>query len=286
MCVSETFLSRGLDPMVTFNPICVQQDTQLDALLERLYTTGFHHWPVIDAERTLIGIVSDHDIVRAAIEREAAAEVFDTPRDTLRLAVKDFMRHPVITIEADGTGDDVLDHFLQHGFHSLPVIKDGCLMGMITSTDFIREFAYSQHPAKDIPIGDIYDRLPHLVDAEMLLDDLRIELILNEATYCLVTQGDCMLGVLSERDVRRHKCRAMTRRLYEGSEEKPVRAVEMLNSSSCIPATTTLGEVAHVMHEQHVTAAMVCSRGDDPSGVISLNQILGHLANFEAAETV
>ena len=180
----------------------------------------------------------------------------------------------------------MLDQFLQHGFHSLPVIKDGCLTGMITSTDFIREFAYSQHPAKDIPIGEIYDRLPHLVDAETLLDDLRVELIVNEAAYCMVTQGDCMLGVLSERDVRRHKCRSMTRRLYEGSEETPVRAVEMLNSSNCIPATTTLGAVAHVMHEQHVTAAMVCSRGDDPSGVISLNQILGHLAKFEAPQTV
>lgn len=282
MIVSETFLSRGLESLVTFNPICIRQETQLDELLERLYSTGFHHWPVIDADKKIVGIVSDQDIVRAAAEREAASETFRMPRESLRLSVSDFMQTRVVTIDSSESGTTALARFLKHSFHSLPVTKNEHIFGMITTSDFIREFAHSKHPAKDVPISEIYDKLPHLVDAETTLDEMRIQLLCEQARYCLVMQGECPLGVLSERDLRRHKCREIAQSLYNQSPTIVTRAIDMIRTTHHVPASATLGAVAHWMNEEQATVVMVRERSSSTNGVISQEHILTYLASSDS----
>ncbi|RCS44691.1 CBS domain-containing protein [Bremerella cremea] len=281
MIVRESFLSHGIESLVTFNPICIHRDTQLDELLERLYSTGFHHWPVIDNEKRLIGIVSDQDIVRAAAEREAASTNFQVPRDSLQISIADIMQTHLVTIDAQETGQTALARFLESGYHSLPVTQGENLVGMITTSDFIREFAYSQHPAKDVAVSQIYDRLPHLIDSETTLDNMRIELLSHHAKYCLVTQGEYTLGVLSERDLRRQKCREIAQTLYHEKPAQVTRAIELIRPNHHVPSNTTLGDVAQWMNEAQANVVMVCSRDLLQNGVISQEHLLQYVANYE-----
>lgn len=282
MIVSETFLSHGLESLVTFNPICIRPETQLDELLERLYSTGFHHWPVVDLDKKLIGIISDQDIVRAASEREAASETFQMPRESLRLSVSDFMQKRVVTIDSQEKGFTALSRFLQHGFHSLPVIKEERILGMITTSDFIREFSLSVHPAKEVPVTEVYDKTPVLFDSEATLDDMRVELLCERAKYCIVTQGDCALGVLSDRDLRRYKCREIAQTLFSQTQTKATRAIDMICSTHHVPNCATLGSVAQWMQEEQATVVMVRGRDALETGVISQEHILAYLAEYEA----
>ncbi len=282
MIISETFLSHGLESLVTNNPIFHRQETQLDELLERLYTTGFHHWPVVDSEKQLVGIISDQDIVRAAVEREAASETFQMPRESLHLSVGDFMQTRVVTIDSNETGNTALDRFLQHGFHSLPVTENQRILGMITTSDFIRELAFSTHPAKDVPISEVYDKLPLLIDAETGLDEMRVELLRQQVKHCLVTQGECPLGVLSERDLRRYKCREMAHMLYCRNPAKVTRAIEMIRTTHHVSTSATLGEVAQWMNEEQATVVMVRGRDALDNGVISQEHVLSYMDQFES----
>ncbi|PQO33465.1 hypothetical protein C5Y96_11535 [Blastopirellula marina] len=283
MIVSPSFLTRGLETLVTFNPISVHEDDTLDELLERLYTTGFHHWPVVDEQQHVIGMISDQDIVRAATERYIANTSVEQCRKNYQVRIGSFMKRRVKTIDHLACPREALNQILEQGVHCLPVTKEGALWGMITTTDFIREFAYSSHMVGDVAIKEVYDSEPLLVEIDTSVEDVRKLFIEKGLSYVMVAQGQSPLGVITARDLRRHCCRQMARTLYDGQLGDTGIAIDLVKTTSCLKRTCNLGLAATMMYEQQINAVMVCPREEEYFGVITEDHVLRRIYDVEQA---
>jgi CBS domain-containing protein len=66
-------------------------------------------------------------------------EVFAKGRNPAALAVSEIMTPaPLITIDLDLSTSDAADLMLKHNIRRLPVVKDGALVGIITSKDLLK----------------------------------------------------------------------------------------------------------------------------------------------------
>ena len=57
---------NSLGTLVTFNPWTVGPTALVEEIATRFTELGVHHVPVVDADRHVIGIVSETDLLRAA----------------------------------------------------------------------------------------------------------------------------------------------------------------------------------------------------------------------------
>lgn len=271
MFVNQSFLRDGLESLVTSNPISIFAETQMGDLLERLYCTGFHHWPVVDHDHKIVGMVTDRDIYQFSKHQNVeSASVLRTP-------VSAFMTDDIETADADSTAGHALETILTHGFHALPVVTNDKLSGMITTTDFTRELAYSPHPARDLTVAQAYDPDPYVVESDMPLVELEDLLRESNRTYVLVSQGDCSLGVITTRDISFFYCRKLARNAYESNFGDSARAVDLLRTTGCIRVTGSLGDAANLMVDQQIPAIMVCEHECNSAGIITEEQILSQL---------
>ena len=65
---------RELTTCITYNPVSVTEDESLESMASMLSQVDFHHWPVVNGDHQLVGLVSEVDIVSAIQERAAFAE--------------------------------------------------------------------------------------------------------------------------------------------------------------------------------------------------------------------
>lgn len=79
-----------------------------------------------------IGIVSERDIIRKVVAKR---------RDPSATVTEDIMSMNLITVETNMEIKDVSQRMVQYNIKKIPVVRDGKLRGIITSTDIVRIMA-------------------------------------------------------------------------------------------------------------------------------------------------
>lgn len=105
-------------------PITIVGEATVEEALSILAEKKQRHLPVVDAEENLVGIVSEKDLLRAKGED----------------AVANVMTQDVITVTEYAALEDAARIMADHKISSLPVMRDGRLVGIITETDLFRIF--------------------------------------------------------------------------------------------------------------------------------------------------
>ena len=82
---------------------------------------------------TRIGILTETDILE---------KVIIGGLDIKKTKVKDIMTQPCITIDSDASLEDASDIFNKNNIRRLPVIKDGKIVGIITSRILAKNLCY------------------------------------------------------------------------------------------------------------------------------------------------
>jgi acetoin utilization protein AcuB len=96
------------------------------------------HLPVLDSDRRLIGMVTDHDLRLVILER-CLQEEPDRLAETLgRLRVNEIMTWAVITVRPDADIRDAARIMHDHKLGALAVADAGRVVGILTATDVIR----------------------------------------------------------------------------------------------------------------------------------------------------
>ncbi len=173
-------------PVVTAK---VDDDVRLAAQV--MLWGGFHHLPVVDHE-TLVGIVTDREVNRSRVDKG-------------RVEVGDVMvRDPVITTPdalIEAAADTMADAFIS----CLPVINEGQLVGMLTTTDLLTSVARRRLAPDDNEerVGDMMTRGPHTTHASTPLARALAVMVEHGIRHLPVVSDDNRLvGMLSDRDVR------------------------------------------------------------------------------------
>ena len=268
---------NSLGTLVTFNPWTVGPTALVDEIATRFTELGIHHVPVIDADRRLIGIVSETDLLRARQSRRAVLignGLSDTDDAPLVFA-RDVMSRHVVSILLTANFADALALQLDRQIHALPVIDDERLVGMICSRDFLREFSYGELDCTRNPISTL---LKGPATASLLpdttLDDALLAMHEAGVASFAVAQGDCPLGVVSLRDIVREKCRVDEQAEYHQEMGMDTTIVRVLRNSPAIRSGQRLCEAAAAMIEHTLPAVTVVNQTNRLLGLVTEDDLL------------
>lgn len=117
-------------PVVSVAPSALIVDAI--ALLLRHHISGL---PVATADGTLVGIITEHDVLNFALSGNAA-----------ETRVDEAMTDEVITIAPDMGVVPVMELLTTRHLRRVPVVQDGKVVGIVSRRDVLREmlFMYSQ----------------------------------------------------------------------------------------------------------------------------------------------
>jgi CBS domain-containing protein len=144
--------------IMTSPVITVRPDTSIKAAAAILAERGFTALPVVDDDERLIGVVTEADLVRDRIPRDARAlchpHAEELPRP-LTTAVGEVMTTPAVGMAA-GTDVAVLAAaMLDAGQRSVPIVDGARVVGIVTRRDIVRVVARD-----DVTVGrDVRHRL-------------------------------------------------------------------------------------------------------------------------------
>lgn len=127
--------------LMTADPITARVDFLLRMALERMETHQIHHLPVLNADRHLIGIISDRDC-RLAMNSPFIERTYWQQTIVDRLTVREIMTPAPITIDSSDDSQEAARLLLVHQIGCLPVMRDETLVGIVTRSDVL--LAYLQ----------------------------------------------------------------------------------------------------------------------------------------------
>ncbi len=115
-------------------------DSCLDAV-SRMHSARVRHLPVVSADGSLIGIVTDRDLRHHLFAPRVLKDVGTTAVDIILKAVpvKDVMSSPVMSVPAKADFVEAARIMLEDKVGSLPVVEGGKVVGIITETDVLRQ---------------------------------------------------------------------------------------------------------------------------------------------------
>jgi CBS domain-containing protein len=116
-----------------------ETETCCDAA-QRMVSHRVRHLPVLNAAGRLVGIVTDRDLRHLLFDPTVFEAVGAVAVDRLlkTVPVKDVMSSPVMSAGPDDDLERAARLMLEDKIGSLPVVKDGVIVGLITETDLLR----------------------------------------------------------------------------------------------------------------------------------------------------
>ena len=126
-----------ISEIMTKNIIALNRDDDLETAEMLFKRNKMRHIPVV-AEDVIIGMLSYTDLLRISF----ADAVYETEEelDTLvynMFTIDQVMAKNVVTVSSTATIKEVAKILAENEFHALPVVDDGRLVGIVTTTDLI-----------------------------------------------------------------------------------------------------------------------------------------------------
>ena len=131
--------NKPISTIMTTNLITVKPEDALYSVKDIFEKNDFHHIPVLQDGMKLVGIVSKQDWLTRLkdISVQTTGKTW-TAFEYSKLTVEDVMTKHPMELDPDDSIGLAADVFLANKFHSLPIVEDGQLVGMITSHDLLK----------------------------------------------------------------------------------------------------------------------------------------------------
>jgi acetoin utilization protein AcuB len=128
-----------VEHIMTSPAFCLAEDAPIAELEDAFRTHRFRHIPIIAADRSIVGIISDRLLLRFKVE--GIAHPSAAPINT----VSQLMVKEVLTATPDTTIKHAARVLFEERIGSLPITTaEGIVLGMITRSDILRALITSQ----------------------------------------------------------------------------------------------------------------------------------------------
>ena len=155
--------------VMSAHPVSVRRNTPFKELAARLFEFGVSGFPVVDDDGTVIGVVSEADMLaKEAMEdgyRSWPGRIAATTHRTERrkaggVTAGDLMTSPAVTVAADDTVEHAAALMYDRGLKRLPVVDAaGRLIGIISRVDVLAVFDRLDAEIRDEIVSDVIPRL-------------------------------------------------------------------------------------------------------------------------------
>ena len=119
--------------IMTKRVISVKTDTPIYDALKLIASYGISGLPVVDNDLTLVGIVSEKDVLSLFYNN-----------DDDEITVNDFMTQPPIFFDENESLLDICDFLRKNIFRRVPITSEGKLIGIISIRDVIEYILQSK----------------------------------------------------------------------------------------------------------------------------------------------
>jgi len=123
----------ALKEIMTEEVITLHEDDSLRLVDKTFDKYGFHHIPILNTSKRVVGMISKDDILRLISIRNEF-----TDKEFGRIKVKDFMATDIVTVSSDDSIGLAADIFFANKFHALPIVENDKLVGLVTTHDLIK----------------------------------------------------------------------------------------------------------------------------------------------------
>ncbi len=123
--------------IMTKNVIAVNKTDDLETAERLIKQNNIRHIPVVSGE-VIIGMLSYTDLLRISFAE--ATNEYDNEIETViynMFTIDQVMTKNVMTVNSETTIKEVAEILAKHEFHALPVLENGELVGIVTTTDLI-----------------------------------------------------------------------------------------------------------------------------------------------------
>lgn len=139
--------------IMTENPITVTGGTEIFKAAKILLERRINGMPVVDDAGKLVGILCQSDIIAQQkklpvpslfsfldgyISIGSTKSLEKEVRKIAATAVEDAMTPNPVTVSPDSTIETVAALMVDHNFHTLPVVQNGILVGVVGKEDILR----------------------------------------------------------------------------------------------------------------------------------------------------
>ena len=108
--------------------ISVTAETSIDDAMDILFEKQISGLPVVDENGRLIGIVSEADRLK----------ILTNPQHSESALVADIMTRGVVIVDENTSFSQAADLLMRVGIRRLPVMRDGCVVGIISRRDLLK----------------------------------------------------------------------------------------------------------------------------------------------------
>lgn len=152
--------------VMTINVVTARPDTTVAELVRLLLAHGISAVPVVDAAGTVLGMVSESDLMRRAeigTERKRGAwRSFFTGTATLAkdyvhshaARAEDVMTRAVVSVDKDTELGEIADLMDEKRIKRVPVLEGKRLVGIVSRRNLLRAFASQRAEAAAAPADD------------------------------------------------------------------------------------------------------------------------------------
>ncbi len=130
-----------VEDLMARSVVTIGHDATVAHAWSLMRTRRVRHLPVLDADRILIGMLTDHDLRQVILERYTQEEPGQLARTLARLRINEVMTWAVITVRPDAEIRHAARIMLERKLGALPVADGGRVVGMLTATDVIQAVA-------------------------------------------------------------------------------------------------------------------------------------------------
>ncbi|MBY6199530.1 CBS domain-containing protein [Vibrio hangzhouensis] len=124
-----------VEDMMTRNPHTLLRSHSLADAKHTMDALDIRHIPIVDAERRLLGIVSQRDVLAA--QESILQKIPSDQSYTLSTPLSEIMHINIMTVEPRAGLKESAIYMQKHKVGCLPVVSDKELVGIITDSDFV-----------------------------------------------------------------------------------------------------------------------------------------------------
>lgn len=189
------------------NVVAVGEDMSIRDLVELMFEKKVGGCPVIDENETVIGIVTERDILKLLAKIRRIDGI-----------ASEFMTKNVVTIRARDSIETAMKTMISKRFRRLPVIEDGILLGLVTSREILAYFAKGE-AFKMLEYGDVSEAIKKpvamilgndeinmhrevlLFSKDVLISQIVSSMLEKGHGVALIVEEGRLEGIITERDL-------------------------------------------------------------------------------------
>ncbi|MHC4462071.1 MAG: CBS domain-containing protein [Planctomycetota bacterium] len=125
--------------IMTETTITVREETPIYEAVELIVKYGISGMPVVKDDMTLVGIVSEKDLIKLFYEKVGENKT-----------VGDFMTQPAVHFDEDESLLDICDFLMKNIFRRVPITSKDKLVGIISIKDTLEYILELRRPQADL----------------------------------------------------------------------------------------------------------------------------------------